>query len=136
VEVNPKERPPVCRIVDYGKFKYEQKKRDAKKRKAQKRVELKEIKFRPTVDEHDFQTKAKKVLDFLENGHRVKVTVQFRGREIIHPDLGVDICARVADLVDGLAEVTQAPRLEGRNLTMTLAVQGKKAAQEQAPISR
>lgn len=120
VEVSSNAEPPVCRIMDYGKFKYEQqkKKQDAKKR--QSVVQVKEIKVRPKTDDHDYETKLKHIRRFLEDGDRCKVTVFFRGREIVHKDRGQAILERiVADLAD-VAKVDQDPRAEGRTLQMLL----------------
>lgn len=120
VEVNPNQRPPVCKIIDYGKHKYDQKKKANEAKKAQKRVEVKEVKFRPKTDTHDFETKVRKLRGFIGEGNRVKVTVMFRGREIIHKDIGVDICDRVAEAVADVAQVDTRPRMEGRSMFMML----------------
>lgn len=120
VEVSSNTTPPVCRIMDYGKFKYEQqkKKQDAKKRQAV--VQVKEIKVRPKTDEHDYETKLKHIRSFLEDGDRCKVTVFFRGREIVHKDRGVEILERIVKDLEDVGKVEQEPRAEGRTLQMLL----------------
>ena len=120
VEVSSNSEPPVCRIMDYGKFKYEQqkKKQDAKKRQAV--VQVKEIKVRPKTDEHDYETKVKHIRRFLEDGDRCKVTVFFRGREIVHKDRGLDILERIVKDLEAVAKDDQEPRAEGRTLQMLL----------------
>ena len=120
VEVSSNSEPPVCRIINYGKFKYEQqkKKQDAKKRQAV--VQVKEIKVRPKTDEHDYETKVKHIRRFLEDGDRCKVTVFFRGREIVHKDRGLDILERIVKDLEEVAKVDQEPRAEGRTLQMLL----------------
>lgn len=120
VEVAATSDPPVCRIMDYGKFKYEQQKKKADAKKRQSVVQIKEIKVRPKTDDHDYETKLKHIRRFLEDGDRCKVTVFFRGREIVHKDRGVAILDRmVQDLAD-VAKVEQEPRAEGRTLQMLL----------------
>lgn len=118
VEVSSNATPPVCRIMDYGKFKYEQqkKKQDAKKRQAV--VQVKEIKVRPKTDEHDYETKLKHIRSFLEDGDRCKVTVFFRGREIVHKDRGIEILERIVKDLEDVGKVEQEPRVEGRTLQM------------------
>ena len=118
VEVSSNATPPVCRIMDYGKFKYEQqkKKQDAKKRQAV--VQVKEIKVRPKTDEHDYETKLKHIRSFLEDGGRCKVTVFFRGREIVHKDRGIEILERIVKDLEDVGKVEQEPRAEGRTLQM------------------
>ena len=118
VEVSSNSEPPVCRIMDYGKFKYEQqkKKQDAKKRQAV--VQVKEIKVRPKTDEHDYETKLKHIRSFLEDGDRCKVTVFFRGREIVHKDRGIEILERIVKDLEDVGKVEQEPRAEGRTLQM------------------
>lgn len=120
VEVSSNSEPPVCRIMDYGKFKYEQQKKrqDAKKRQAV--VQVKEIKVRPKTDDHDYETKVRHVRRFLEDGDRCKVTVFFRGREIVHKDRGMDILERFVKDLGDVARVDQEPRAEGRTLQMLL----------------
>ncbi|QJT11341.1 translation initiation factor IF-3 [Oceanidesulfovibrio marinus] len=126
VEVAPNADPPVCRIMDYGKYKYQQQKKQQEARKRQSVIQIKEIKVRPKTDEHDYQTKLKHVRRFLENGDRVKVTVFFRGREIVHKDRGLIILQRMAEDTEDLAKVEQEPRAEGRTMSMFLAPVVKK----------
>ncbi|MEA4858472.1 MAG: translation initiation factor IF-3 [Solidesulfovibrio sp.] len=126
VEVAPNADPPVCRIMDFGRFKYQQQKKLQEARKKATTVQLKEIKVRPKTDEHDYQTKLKHIRRFLEEGDRCKVTVFFRGREIVHKDRGQVILARVVVDLGELAKVEQEPRTEGRMMTMLLAPQVKK----------
>ncbi|MEQ8807404.1 MAG: translation initiation factor IF-3 [Rhodospirillales bacterium] len=121
VEVSPNADPPVCKILDYGKFKYEAQKKANEARKKQKVIEVKEIKMRPGIDEHDYQTKMKAVRKFLDNGDKVKMTIRFRGREMAHQDLGMKVLDRVRVEVDELAKVEQFPRTEGRLMTMVIA---------------
>jgi translation initiation factor IF-3 len=121
VNVAPQASPPVCKIMDYGRFKYEQSKRDKEARKNQKIVTIKEVKLRPNIEDHDFQVKSKNARKFLQNGDKVKVTIMFRGREITHPELGRKLCDKIAaDLAD-IANVENPARLEGRNMIMFLA---------------
>lgn len=126
VEVSPNERPPVCKIMDHGKHKYDQKKRANEQKKKQKRVEVKEVKFRPKTDTHDFEVKIRKLRGFLDEGNRAKITIQFRGREIIHKDIGVDICERVAEAVADIAQIDAQPKMEGRSMFMMLSPISKK----------
>ncbi|MCG0278661.1 MAG: translation initiation factor IF-3 [Thermanaeromonas sp.] len=121
VEVAPQARPPVCRIMDFGKYKYEQKRREREAKKKQRTVDIKEIKLRPGIEEHDFKVKARNTLRFLEDGDKVKVTVMFRGREISHAELGEKLCWRLAEEVAEKASVERPPKLEGRNMVMILA---------------
>jgi translation initiation factor IF-3 len=121
VEVSPGADPPVCKILDVGKFKYEAQKKAAAARKNQKTQEIKEIKMRPNIDEHDYQTKMKAVQRFLEEGDKVKLTLRFRGRELSHGELGLKLLERVRDETAELAKVEQLPRLEGRQMLMVIA---------------
>jgi translation initiation factor IF-3 len=121
VEVAPQAAPPVCRIMDYGKFKYERGLRLKEARKKQARIEVKEIKFRPKIDRHDYETKKGHVVRFLNAGARVKVTIMFRGREMAHTELGKRILDRLVEDLDGLATVDQPSKLDGRNMVMVLA---------------
>jgi translation initiation factor IF-3 len=121
VEVAPQADPPVCRIMDYGKYKYERDVRQKEARKRQTRVEVKEIKFRPKIDTHDYETKKGHVLRFLNAGARVKVTIMFRGREMAHTELGRKILDRLVEDLEGLAQVDQMPKLDGRNMVMVIA---------------
>ena len=125
VEVAPNAEPPVCRVMDYGKYKYEQQKKQQEARKKQTVVQIKEIKVRPKTDEHDFNTKVKHIRRFLEEGDRCKVTVFFRGREIVHKDRGENILTRVVQAVEDIAKVEQEPRAEGRTLFLLLAPKAK-----------
>ncbi len=121
VEVAPLANPPVCRIMDYGKFKYEEAQRAKESRRKASHVSIKEMKYRPKISGGDFDTKTRKIAEFLAEGHKVKVTIMFRGREVYHPELGMRILDQVADQVATLAKVEAAPRLDGRNMTMVLA---------------
>jgi translation initiation factor IF-3 len=120
VEISPNATPPVCKIMDFGKFKYEQQKREAEARKKQKIIEVKEIKFRPGTDTHDYDVKMRSVMKFLENGDKVKITLRFRGREMAHQQLGVELLNRVADDVESVGKVESFPRLEGRQMVMMI----------------
>jgi len=123
VEVAPTARPPVCKIMDYGKFKYEQAKRDREARKKQHNVQLKEIRYRPNIEDHDFDFKTNHVLEFLREGNKVKVTVMFRGREMSHTEHGRQVLDRVGATITQAAagSVESTPKLEGRNMSMILA---------------
>jgi translation initiation factor IF-3 len=121
VEVAPQATPPVCRIMDYGKFKYERDVRQKEARKRQARVEVKEIKFRPKIDRHDYETKKGHVVRFLNAGARVKVTIMFRGREMAHTELGRKILDRLVEDLEEMATVDQMPKLDGRNMVMVIA---------------
>lgn len=121
VEISPNANPPVCKVMDYGKFRYEQHRRLKEARKNQKVTVLKEIKFRPRIEEHDMETKAKHVRDFLEEGDKVKCTIMFRGRELSHPELGRAILNQVAGMMKDIAKLEREPKLEGKNMIMILA---------------
>ena len=129
VEVAPQANPPVCRLMDYGRFKFETIKREKDQRRKQNVIKLKEMKLRPKVAEHDFQTKFKGLRQFLEAGEKVKVTIMFRGREMVHQDIGRRILDRVADDARPFAVVERPPLLEGKNLFMILAPSRQSAAQ-------
>nr|WP_300983446.1 translation initiation factor IF-3 [Roseicyclus sp.] len=120
VEISPTAEPPVCKIMDFGKYKYETQKREAEARKKQKVIEIKEVKFRPNTDTHDYEVKMRSVTKFLENGDKVKVTLRFRGREMAHQNLGRELLERVAADVEGLGKVESIPRLEGRQMVMMI----------------
>ena len=120
VEISPTAEPPVCKIMDFGKYKYETQKREAEARKKQKVIEIKEVKFRPNTDTHDYEVKMRSVTKFLENGDKVKVTLRFRGREMAHQKLGRELLERVAADVEGLGKVESIPRLEGRQMVMMI----------------
>ncbi|MAU40316.1 MAG: translation initiation factor IF-3 [Kordiimonas sp.] len=121
VEISPNVTPPVCKILDFGKFKYEAQKKAAAARKKQKTIEVKEIKMRPGIEKHDYDVKMRAVHKFLEAGDKVKVTLRFRGREMAHQELGMDVLNRVKDDVEELAKVEQMPKMEGRQVIMVLA---------------
>jgi translation initiation factor IF-3 len=120
VEISPNAEPPVCKIMDFGKFKYEQQKKEAEARKNQKVIEIKEIKFRPGTDTHDYDVKMRSVMKFLEEGDKVKVTLRFRGREMAHQELGLELLNRVAADVGDKGKVESMPRLEGRQMVMMI----------------
>jgi translation initiation factor IF-3 len=128
VEVAPLANPPVCRIMDYGKFRYEESQKAKESRRKASHVSIKEVKFRPKIGKGDFDTKVRHVQDFLNEGHKVKVTLQFRGREMAHPELGSKILDGVLAEIDGLGKVETQARLEGRNMTMVLAPDKKAQA--------
>jgi translation initiation factor IF-3 len=121
VEVAPNANPPVCKIMDFGKFKYEQDVRRKESRRKTTNVVIKEMKFRPKIDEHDYTTKTKHVERFLNEGSKVKITIMFRGREMAHPELGKKILDRIAEQVKDVGNVEAAPRVDGRNMLMVLA---------------
>ncbi len=121
VEVSPDAKPPVCKIMDYGKFKYQEQKKAAEARKKQKTVEVKEIKMRPGIDDHDYGVKMKAILRFFEDGDKVKVTLRFRGREMAHMHLGREVLERVKTDTEQVAKVELEPRAEGRQMIMVLA---------------
>jgi len=121
VEINPKADPPVCRIMDFGKYKYEQKKKANEARKHQKQIEIKEVKMRPKTDSHDFDFKIRHVLRFLEEGNKAKITIRFRGREIAHPEAAVKILEKVIEQTQDQAVIEQPYKFEGRTMTMILA---------------
>jgi translation initiation factor IF-3 len=121
VEISPNADPPVCKILDYGKFKYEEQKKKNEARKKQKIIEVKEIKLRPSIDDHDYQVKMRSMNKFIEEGDKVKVTMRFRGRELAHQDLGMNVLMRVKEDLDTIAKVEQMPRMEGRQMTMVVA---------------
>lgn len=118
VEISPNAVPPVCKIMDFGKYKYETQKKEAEARKNQKIIEIKEVKFRPNTDTHDYEVKMRSVFKFLENGDKVKVTLRFRGREMAHQDLGRQLLERVAEDTKEVGKVESFPRLEGRQMVM------------------
>lgn len=121
VEVAPLANPPVVRIMDYGKYKYEEAQRAKESRRKSTNVTVKEMKYRPKIGPGDFETKTRKVAEFLGEGHKVKLTIMFRGREVFHPELGMKILDRVAEEVAEVGKVEATPRLDGRNMTMVLA---------------
>jgi len=121
VEISPNNKPPVCKILDYGKYKYQAQKKAAEARKKQKTIEIKEIKMRPNIDTHDYEVKMKAARRFFEEGDKVKVTLRFRGREMAHQDLGMKLLLRVRDELEEIAKVEFEPKLEGRQMIMVLA---------------
>lgn len=121
VEVAPGASPPVCKILDFGKFKYVEQKKKNEARKKQKTIEVKEIKMRPNIDDHDYDVKVRNMRRFLEDGDKVKVTIRFRGREVAHQDLGMKVLDRVREELDELAKVEQTAKLEGRQMVMVIA---------------
>jgi translation initiation factor IF-3 len=140
VEVAADARPPVCRIMDYGKYRYEQEQKAKQARKHQSTITIKEIKFRPKIDPHDYATKKGHVVRFLKNKDKVKVTIMFRGRELIHPERGEAILMRLADEVKDMAPIESRPNLDGRNMVMMLApiktqAPGALVAAEDAPAA-
>ena len=121
VEISPNATPPVCKVMDLGKFKYEQQKREAEARKKQKIIDVKEVKFRPGTDDHDYDVKMRNVMRFLEGGDKVKVTLRFRGREMAHQELGMDLLNRVKGDVGETGKVEAMPKLEGRQMVMMIS---------------
>ena len=121
VEIAPNANPPVCRIMDYGKYKYDQAIKAKQARKNQSKIEVKEMKFRPKIDVGDYTTKKKHILRFLKAGNKVKITIMFRGREIAHPELGLTILERLADDLKDQAVIENQPKMEGRNMHMLIA---------------
>ncbi|WP_185955996.1 translation initiation factor IF-3 [Melghirimyces algeriensis] len=126
VNVAPKAKPPVCRIMDYGKYRYEQSKREKEARKKQKTIQVKEIRFSPSIEEHDINTKLRNVKKFLNKGDKVKLTIRFRGREITHQDLGRQILVRMAEEVKDISDVERQPKMEGRHMIMILSPKKEK----------
>jgi translation initiation factor IF-3 len=140
VEVAPGANPPVCRIMDYGKFKFDAAQRAKESRRKTVHVGIKEMKYRPKIGSGDFETKTRQVAKFLEEGHKVKITIMFRGREVFHPELGKKILDRIAEQMDGMGKPEAVPRLDGRNMVMVLAPDKRakqsaasKAASAEAP---
>ena len=121
VEISPNAEPPVCKLLDFGKFKYEQQKKENEARKKQKVIEIKEIKMRPGIDDHDYEVKRRAMERFLAEGDKVKVTLRFRGREMVHTDLGAKVLDRVKADLAALAKVEQTPKMEGRQMTMVIS---------------
>ena len=121
VEVAPNAKPPVCRIMDYGKFKFDQSKKDKEAKKKQKTIQVKEMKLRLGIEDHDFKVKAKNIQKFLGEGHKVKVTIMFRGREMNHPEIGRALCDKLGEFLSENAVVERVPKHEGRNMIMILA---------------
>ena len=128
VEISPNAQPPVCKIIDYGKFRYEQTKRERESRKAHHQIKVKEVKLKPNIDEHDLQFKLRKARQFLEKGNKVKITCMFRGRQLAHTEIGFDLVRRFCDELEDCAVVESSPKRLGRNLIaiLTPGKQGKK----------
>lgn len=126
VEVSPTAKPPVCKILDYGKYKYEQQKKAAEARKKQKTVDVKEVKIRPGIEEHDYGVKMKNARRFLEGGDKVKVTMRFRGREMAHQDIGVELLDRMKSELAEISKVEMAAKMEGRQMIMVLSPEATK----------
>lgn len=120
VEVAPDASPPVCKLLDFGKFKYEAQKKASEARKKQKTIDIKEVKFRPGIDAADYDVKLRNIRRFLDEGGKVKVTMRFRGREMVHQDIGMNVLWRVRDDLEELGKVEQMPKMEGRQLTMVM----------------
>ena len=120
VEISPNASPPVCKIMDVGRYKYETQKRESEAKKKQKTIEVKEVKFRPNTDDHDYDVKMRNVFKFLEAGDKVKVTLRFRGREMAHQNLGRELLERVADDVKEIGKVENMPKVEGRQMVMMI----------------
>ncbi len=127
VEVAPKARPPVCRIMDFGKYRYEQQKREKEARKKQKVITIKEVKLRPNIEQHDFEVKLKNAQRFVEEGNKVKVTIMFRGRELSHPELGNELLDKLAKAMEESVNIERAAKLEGKNMTMILSPKAQKS---------
>lgn len=121
VEVSPNADPPVCKILDYGKYKYELQKKKAEAKKKQKVIEIKEVQLRPGIDENDFQVKLRAIHRFLDEGNKVKVTMRFRGREVAHHELGMEVLTRIRESVETEAKVENIPKLEGKQMIMVVA---------------
>tara|TARA_X000000950_G_scaffold140550_1_gene174392 strand:- start:5031 stop:5468 length:438 start_codon:yes stop_codon:yes gene_type:complete len=126
VEISPNAQPPVCRVMDYGKFKFEQSKRAHLAKKKQKQIQVKEIKFRPGTEEGDYQVKLRKLIEFLEDGDKTKITIRYRGREMQHQQLGAQLLNRLEADLEDYGDVEQRPKMEGRQLVMVLAPTKKK----------
>lgn len=126
VEISPNAKPPVCRVMDYGKYRFEQVKREKEAKKNQRVTQIKEVKFRPNIEDHDFETKIKNAERFLNDGDKVKVTVMFRGREITHQELGFAICKRTTERLAEVAIVEKPPKVEGKNMTLILVPKAAK----------
>ena len=126
MEVSPNANPPVCKIMDYGKYKFQQKKKEKEAKKKQKIQHVKEIKFKLNIEEHDYKTKLKHIREFIENGDKVRIWIWFRGRENVHPELGEKLANRIIQDVSDIADVEKKPVKEGRNMLFTLVPKRKK----------
>ena len=124
VEISPNASPPVCKIMDFGKYKYEQQKKAAEAKKKQKTTELKEVKFRPNIDSHDYDVKMRSVTKFLEEGDKVKITLRFRGREMAHQEIGRELLQKIGGEISEMGKVESMPRMEGRQMTMVISPTG------------
>ena len=136
VEIAPNAQPPVCKIIDYGKYRYDQTKREKESKKSQHQVKVKEVKLKPNIDEHDFQTKLKRAYHFLEKGNKVKVTCMFRGRELAHPELGRKVIQRFCAGLEEVAQVEAPAKHMGRNLICVLAPGATKPSSKMKPSSK
>jgi len=123
VEISPGANPPVCKIMDFGKYKYEQQKKAVEAKKKQKIIEIKEVKFRPNIDTHDYDVKMRSVTKFLGEGDKVKVTLRFRGREMAHQELGRELLEKIADEIETIGKIEAMPKMEGRQMIMVVAPQ-------------
>lgn len=128
VEVSPNAEPPVCKILDYGKYKYEQQKKASEARKKQKVVDVKEVKIRPGIEDHDYKVKMRSARKFLENGDKVKVTMRFRGREMAHQNIGMDLLKRMIEELSDIGKVDLEPKMEGRQIIMVLSADGAQSS--------
>ena len=126
VEISPNAKPPVCKVMDYGKYRFDQIKREKEARKNQRVIQVKEVKFRPNIEDHDFMTKVNNAQRFLADGDKVKATVMFRGREITHPDLGRVLLEKMAELLAETATMEKVPKVEGKNMTAIFAPKANK----------
>ncbi len=126
VEISPNAAPPVCKIIDYGKFRYQMTKKERDQKKGQHQAKLKEVKFKPNIDEHDIQVKVKRASSFIEKGNKVRITCMFRGREMAHPEIGYRVAQRFIDELKEISQIEAQPKLVGRNLSLVLAPLGKK----------
>lgn len=131
VEVAPNAIPPVCRLMDYGKFRYEQSRKERESRRHQQTVDVKEVRIRPKIDDHDLETKGRRAAKFLDSGDKVKVTVLFRGREMAHPDIGKGLLDQLADMLRSHGNIEQTPRMEGRTMTMMIGPLKQKQSQHE-----
>ena len=135
VEIVATSTPPVCKIIDYGKFRYDQTKREKESKKSQHQIKVKEVKVKPNIDDHDLETKLRHAREFISKGNKVKVTCQFRGREMAHPELGDRLMKRIVEALSDSAMVEAPPNMMGRMLTMVLAPGGKKKVEKKAAPS-
>jgi translation initiation factor IF-3 len=126
VEVSPDAEPPVCRLINYGKYLYQKEKKAKESRKKQKVIEIKEMKFRPKIDHHDFEYRIKQIREFLDKGDKVKITIRFRGRELIHSQLGFDLAAKIVEALLDLGTPEKSPKMEGRNIVVIISPLHKK----------